>query len=411
MFSKFLTAVLLSSSIVLAHNIATEPQTVLIDLSVAKAAGGVILSHDEQTGLAVVRFTPLQLSKVSQLGHSQKKCAGFEALNSTEASAPGLVIQQFKKTIMKDLAYSPFDFRGESKIVFNEAYKNIIDQALPDKLKENVVWLSSYPNRYNKSTTPNKHVEDLKLKLNQWLQGAPWKYTIETIVHKSTPQNSLKVTITGAKKPNEIIVLGGHLDSINQLGSQLPIPVASFNNAPGADDNASGSANLIEALKLLKQVPSFDRTLEFYWYAGEESGLLGSAEIAQKAKADKRNVIAVLQLDMTLFPGDGEQVVGLMTDFTSPWLRSVLTEINDVYVRARLVDSKCGYGCSDHASWNRQGYNAVIPFEATMGNDNKNIHTTRDVIDSKSSFTHSNTFTKYATLFALVLGNSELKAP
>lgn len=407
MFNGLFLFISLLSLNALSHPVATSPQTVITDLSVAKAVHGVILAEDSDLNVAVAHLSPDQLNKISILNHSQKKCAGFEVLADQEVNQPGFILNNLKQIQMS--MFMPTPLKVTQSIVYNDSYKKISDQADPQKLKEMIQWLSTYPNRYNKSKTPNTHVEDLKNKLNEWLKDAPWSYTIETIVHKSTKQNSLKLTIKGTNRPNEIVVLGGHLDSINQGFFGFPIP--GQDKAPGADDNASGSSNLIEAVKLLKQVQSFERTLEFYWYAGEESGLLGSAEIAQTAKTQNRNIIAVLQLDMTLFPGDGEQVIGLMTDFTSPWLRSILNQINDTYIKARFVESQCGYGCSDHASWNRQGYHAVIPFEATMSKMNGDIHTAKDVINSKSSLNHSNTFTKIATLFALTLANSQLQAP
>ena len=153
------------------------------------------------------------------------------------------------------------------------------------------------------------------------------------------------------------------------------------------------------------------RTVEFFWYAGEESGLLGSAEIAKQYKADKKDVVAVLQLDMTLFPGSGELVIGSMTDFTSSWLRDYLKAANETYIHARIVDDKCGYGCSDHASWNRQGYPALMPFEATFRKSNKNIHTTRDVISPESNFKHSAAYTKIALVMGMDLANSTARQP
>ena len=123
---------------------------------------------------------------------------------------------------------------------------------------------------------------------------------------------------------DEIVVLGAHHDSINQSWGET--------RAPGADDNASGSSNLFEALRILASQGRAARTIEFFWYAGEESGLLGSAEIARDYAARKKNVVGVLQLDMTLFPGDGEFVLGSMTDFTSPALRAWFAELNKTYM-------------------------------------------------------------------------------
>ena len=151
--------------------------------------------------------------------------------------------------------------------------------------------------------------------------------------------------------------------------------------------------------------------MDFFWYAGEESGLLGSAEIAKTYKANKQNVIAVLQLDMTLFPGAGELTIGSMTDFTSAWLRDYLKAINPIYLKAQISEDQCGYGCSDHASWFRQGYPTLMPFEATMNSMNEDLHTPQDVITPKSSFSHSVMFTKLALVFAMDLANSDIHQP
>jgi len=46
----------------------------------------------------------------------------------------------------------------------------------------------------------------------------------------------------------------------------------------------------------------------------------------------------------------------------------------------KLGYDKCGYGCSDHASWNAQGYPASMPFESSMARDNPTIHTAKDTL-------------------------------
>jgi leucyl aminopeptidase len=230
-------------------------------------------------------------------------------------------------------------------------------------------------------------------------------YQIDFIDHRNTKQKSLRVRLPGHARAGEVVVLGGHFDSINQGwggGSKL---------APGADDNASGSSNLLETLRVLIQQPQAARTIDFYWYAGEESGLLGSAEIARAAKEQNAQIVAVLQLDMTLFPGSGEFVIGSMNDFTSAWLRDFLVSINDTYLKVRIVEDACGYGCSDHASWYRQGYPTLMPFEATMRQSNRQIHTANDIVSNASSFRHSLVFSKIALIFAMEIGNSSMSQP
>lgn len=386
-----------------AHTVAEQPQVVLTDLAAAKAVGGFILSEDEELGVATVYLTADQINLLSSLNHSQGKCAGFEVLNKEDSAQPGKVLRDLSQTHQR---ISFFKSALAPQINFNEDYQKLIDQASALELKKTVSWLASYHSRYHQSANPNQHVHDLKVKLNSWLRNAPWSYTIETIAHDSTKQLSLRLRIPGQRSPHEVVVLGGHLDSINKPDIDKPADPKA--RAPGTDDNASGSSNLIEALKLLKQVKSFDRTLEFYWYAGEEGGLLGSAEIAKEANANKRKIIGVLQLDMTLFAGSGQQVIGSISDFTSPGLRDLFYQINDLYIKSKVIESICGYACSDHVSWHRQGYPAIMPTEASFKSMNKFIHTDLDLILPSSNFDHSNNFTKYATLFALVLGNSSI---
>ena len=98
-----------------------------------------------------------------------------------------------------------------------------------------------------------------------------------------------------------------------------------------------------------------------------------------------------------------------MTDFTSAWLRGYLVDLNDMYIKAKIINDKCGYGCSDHASWHKQGYPTIMPFEATFSGMNSNIHTARDVINPDSSFQHAAIFSKIALAIALDLGNSTLR--
>ncbi|MNL59180.1 Bacterial leucyl aminopeptidase precursor [compost metagenome] len=100
-----------------------------------------------------------------------------------------------------------------------------------------------------------------------------------------------------------------------------------------------------------------------------------------------------------------------MTDFTSSWLRDYVKEINAIYLGIKLIDDKCGYGCSDHASWYRQGYPTVMPSESTMRAMNSNIHTSRDVVGPTSNFRHSAMYAKLAVVFGMDLANSSARQP
>ncbi len=99
--------------------------------------------------------------------------------------------------------------------------------------------------------------------------------------------------LPGSVTPQETILLTAHLDSTG--GS---------NNAPGADDNASGAAALLETARLL-QHRNFQRSIRLIWFTGEEQGLQGSK--AYVNSADLTGIVGDINLDMFSYDGDGDR--------------------------------------------------------------------------------------------------------
>ena len=196
--------------------------------------------------------------------------------------------------------------------------------------------------------------------------------------------------------------MGGHADSIN--GGWFGGINA---RSPGADDNASGIATLTEALRValdndFKPV----RTIKFMAYSGEEAGLLGSKAIANDFKKQGKNVIGKFQLDMTLNKGTADLDIVMMSDFTNKEQNDFLGRLIDEYVKVPWGYSKCGYGCSDHASWTNAGYAASIPFESTMGDINHKIHTADDTYENtRGAADHAAKFAKLAIAYMVELAN------
>lgn len=372
---------------------------VIADLHLLNQMKVQIQMKDTQMNLGVAFLDQQAQDKLGVLGHRYGKCGGFEALSKRTLGDPrnmSRIFEDLRNHLSQDFGYTraPFKAVGLPK---RPEIEKAIALAEEKNIMNLVAWLSNFPNRYNRAPNPNEHVVQLKAQLEKMMQAFHREGSVVLVDHQSTKQKSIRLRLLGASRPEEIIVLGGHLDSINLSGD---------NRAPGSDDNASGSSNIIEALRVLLAQPRLARTVDFFWYAGEESGLLGSAEIAKQYKDAKLNVIGVLQLDMTLFPGDGELVIGSMTDYTSAWMREILGEINKNYIGAKIIDDRCGYGCSDHASWYRQGFPTLMPFESTMSKMNRNIHTARDIVTPSMSWKHSIAYTKIAIALAMELGNN-----
>ncbi|MEO5667755.1 MAG: M28 family peptidase [Bdellovibrionota bacterium] len=362
---------------------------------------------DKALGLSYAELRPEQAAAIGHYMHANGRCGGFEALAASIESDAAFaeLMQPLKKAeTSRALFATHLTSLNAAPVVARQDLLQAFDDVSAEKQQAWVQFLSSFPSRYHNTSDPNVHVRAIQARLEEIAKTSKLPITIELISHQRTPQKSIRARILGSKRPTEIVVIGGHLDSISGwFGREA---------APGADDNASGSANILESFRLLSQMAQPDRTIEFYWYAAEEIGLVGSAEIARDAKAANKDIVGALQLDMTLHPGDGPFTLASMEDFTSPWLRDLLVQINSAYaLGAKIVGDKCNYGCSDHASWYQNGYPTVMPFESSFDNMNHEIHTPRDVINSASNFQHSALFTKIAMAFAWELANSDRREP
>jgi hypothetical protein len=90
---------------------------------------------------------------------------------------------------------------------------------------------------------------------------------------------------------NRIFIISGHLDS------RRTDVMDGTNDAPGANDDGSGSAAVLECARVMSK-HAFPATIIFVTVSGEEQGLLGSTYMAKKAKAQNRNIEAVLNNDI-----------------------------------------------------------------------------------------------------------------
>jgi len=145
------------------------------------------------------------------------------------------------------------------------------------------------------------------------------------------------------------------------------------------------------------------RSIEFHTYSAEEVGLWGSQDIASFYQKKGVFVYAMLQLDMTMFSKQGtQQTIGIISDYVSTPLTQFLMLMVDSYADIGYTVSRCGYGCSDHASWTKSGYPSCLPFETIMSNSNPQIHTKNDLF-SNLDVEHGLQFCKVALGFAVEL--------
>jgi leucyl aminopeptidase len=267
-------------------------------------------------------------------------------------------------------------------------------------IEATILGLSGFSNRYYRSQSG---VDAAKWLFAAWRELAAGRddILVEQLVHRGYPQPSVSLTMMGTGLAEESVVVGAHLDSILALG------MSETARAPGADDDASGVASMTEALRAII-ISGYRprRTIRVIAYAAEEAGLRGSQEIARQSRQAGRKVAGVLQLDMTNYKGAANDIY-LITDYTSAEQNAFLAQLIGAYLPGLTVGyDKCGYGCSDHASWDAQGYPASMPFESSLARDNPAIHTSRDTLANSGNQTaHALKFARLAAAYMVELSS------
>ena len=347
--------------------------------------------REQPSGLMALELERTELPALSEVLHQKlSRCPGFMLEDSFEAAAG---------------APPPASARALQVVysIDNAATVAALQAPLSEsKLRDAIQQLSDFPTRLHDSPTGKE--------ASLWIRDRWQAYAqpradakVELVNHKGTPQPSVALTIRGSKYPEQLVVLGGHLDSINQRGGL----------APGADDNASGIAVLDDvARSALTLGYQPERTVIFYAYAAEEIGLVGSAEIAKAAADAKLDVVAALQLDMTNYNLAPAPYVSIITDFTDPTLNQLARQLVEKYVGVPWKDSECGYACSDHGSWNKRGFPVHYVHESITEESNDQIHTAKDTLAlSNGSAAHSLYFARYAAAFMAEVAKGSLPPP
>jgi Zn-dependent M28 family amino/carboxypeptidase len=163
------------------------------------------------------------------------------------------------------------------------------------------------------------------------------------------PTQNVAAIVPGSdpKLRDEYIVLGAHFDHLGRssLGALDPEDKNAIHN--GADDNASGTAAVIELARLLRAKPA-KRSVIVVTFSGEELGLLGSEYFVQHPPVPLEKVRAMLNFDMVGRMQDDRVIVyGALT----------AQEMNDIITRAnavaplRVTATGDGFGASDHSSF------------------------------------------------------------
>lgn len=158
---------------------------------------------------------------------------------------------------------------------------------------------------------------------------------VDTVVEMRSTANVV-ATKRGTSRPDEILVVGGHYDSVPA--------------GPGANDNASGTAAVLEAARALAGL-SLPRTVQFVLFAGEELGLFGSGAFASERR---QGVVGMVNLDMV---GWGDR---LMIGASPGRDESLVNATERAAQRLGIPVTRFRAAASDHASFERYAIPTVF---------------------------------------------------
>lgn len=168
--------------------------------------------------------------------------------------------------------------------------------------------------------------------------------------------------LTGTTRPEDIFIIGAHYDS------------TTGNPRPGGDDNASGTAAVVELARILGQY-EFEATIRLIGFNTEEDGLKGSTNyVSSVVQAGGENVLGMVSLDMILRPwNDNDPNAPVDLDLGCPpsaddlaWV-DAFTDAAADYVSELAIDPATpftsNWGSSDHQPFAQAGYPAFLAIE------------------------------------------------
>lgn len=216
----------------------------------------------------------------------------------------------------------------------------LVDQ---DSLESYTLQLQAFPNRLTGSYG-NQLSRD-------WIQSRLAGYGLDSVYQDSflygttNCQNVIGVKM-GTTYPEHRIVVGAHRDAVS--------------GSPGADDNGSGTAGVLEIARILSTLPT-EMTWVFALFDAEEQGLHGSYHYAMEAANHGDSIVMMLNMDMIGFNQNTNNVSvyhGSDAVWASRW--QAIADSLSTNLTGYLSGSSSG---SDHYPFQQQGYNVVFLIE------------------------------------------------
>lgn len=184
------------------------------------------------------------------------------------------------------------------------------------------------------------------------------------------PVSNVIAEIRGTEKPDEVVIVSGHLDSWDGPGSQ------------GTCDNGTGTMVALEAARILMKTGAKPkRTIRFIMWTGEEQGLHGSRRYVEMHRAELDKISAVLVDDGGTNYSGGLVCIADMEPMLRTAIEPVASFFPEMPVKLTIRETMPRGGGSDHAPFNAVGVPGFFWNETGRANYNYVHHTQHDSID------------------------------
>lgn len=200
-------------------------------------------------------------------------------------------------------------------------------------------------------------------------QNAHYTIHIEAIELPNFTSKNVIAYLPGKNKKLAPFVFSAHYDHLGRMGSETYFP--------GANDNASGVAMLLEIARYFKANKP-ERSIYFIAFAGEEAGLLGSKHFVEHPLIPLKNIGFLMNVDIM---GSGEDGVTIVNATLFEKAFKQLVAINEEQHFLKTIKSRGPAANSDHYWFTKAGVPAFFMY--TMG-PNKNYHDVFDTFDALS---------------------------
>ncbi len=185
------------------------------------------------------------------------------------------------------------------------------------------------------------------------------------------PIYNVVAEIPGTEKPDEIVIIGGHLDSWDGPGSE------------GAQDNGTGTMVALEAARILcKAEAKPKRTIRFILFTGEEQGLLGSIEYVKQHTSETDKISAAFVDDGGTNYEGGVSCIASMESMLKEAIEPASKAFPEMPMSIGVVAAMRQGGGSDHASFNAVGVPGFFWSELGRGNYGFVHHTQNDRLET-----------------------------